>query len=53
MTGTEIIYDEAGIRVYRYFDGQQLRLNIDIGGVYDKDALKELKRKARSLRIKK
>ena len=47
----KVLFDEAGIYVKQYNDGQDNRLDIDISGHYDKQALKELKRKVRSLKI--
>lgn len=47
------IYDEAGIWVKQYFDGQEERLWIDISGYFDKNALKEIKKKVAGLKIEK
>ena len=47
----KILFDESGIYVKQYNDGQYNRLDIDISGHYDKEALKELKRKVNSLKI--
>jgi hypothetical protein len=47
----KILFDEAGICIKQYNDGQYNRLEIDISGNYDKKALRELKRKIKSLKI--
>lgn len=47
----KILFNEAGIYIKQYNDGQDNRLDIDISGHYDKDALIELKRKINSLEI--
>lgn len=47
----KILFDEAGIYIKQYNDGQFNRLDIDISGHFDKTALKELKMKVNSLEI--
>ena len=46
-----VLFDEAGITVKQYNDGIDNRLDVDITGHYDKEALIELKRKVNSLEI--
>ena len=47
----KILFDEAGIYIKQYNDGQDNRLDIDISGHYDRDALVELKKQISSLEI--
>lgn len=47
----KILFDEAGIYIKQYNDGQDNRLDIDISGHYDKEALIELKKQVNSLEI--